>query len=129
MFVIASLAIVAVCTYGTLPYSMSGVKLFAKAAAVWEWEGSSRVASRHFFIMILGRREPSKTVITGVFDCRGEGYSPGTHDFGSVVVRDEGAVIEVWMDAGDDSSVGETASVTISDIAIFNFLFTIRRGL
>ena len=99
VFVIAPLAVMAICAYGTFPYSVSRVKLFAKAATMWEWEGSSRTTGRHFLVVVLGCRKPSKTVVAGVFYRCGESYSPGAHDFWSVMVRNKGAMIEIWVEA------------------------------
>ena len=110
VFVVASLAVVAVRTHGAFPDSVVGVKLFTKAATVWKWEGLSRTAGRHFFVVILGHGEPPETVVTGVFYCRSESHPPSAYGFWSVVVGDEGAVIEVWMDAGDDSGFDEAVS-------------------
>ena len=66
--------------------------------------------SRHFFVVIFGHGEPPETVVTSVFYCRSESYPPSAYGFWSVVVRDESAVIEIWMNAGDDSGFGESAS-------------------
>ena len=110
VFVVASLAVVTVCAHWTFPDSVSGVKLFTEAAAVWEWKGLSRAAGRHFFVMILGHSEPPEAVVMGVFYCRSESHPSGVYGFWSVVVRDESTVIKVWMNAGDDSGFGETAS-------------------
>ena len=110
MFVVASLAVVAVRAYWTLPDSVGRMELFTKAAAVGKWEGSSGTAGRHLFVMILGHGEPPETMVTGVFYCRSERHPPSMYGFWSVVVRDKGAVIEVGMDAGDDPGFGEAAS-------------------
>ena len=110
MFVVTSLAVVAVRAHWAFPNSVGRVKLFTKAAAVGKWKGSSRTASWHFFVVILGHGEPPETVVMGVFYCRSERHSPGTYSFRSVVVRDESAVIKVWMNAGDDSGFSKTAS-------------------
>ena len=107
---VASLAVVAVCTHWAFPDSVGGVKLFAETAAVWKGKGSSRTAGRHFFVVVLGHGEPPETVVTGVFYCRSKSHPPSTYGFWSVVVRDEGTVIEVWMNAGEDSSFDEAAS-------------------
>ena len=110
VFVVMSLAVVAVCAYWAFPDGVGGVELFAEAAAVWKWKRSSGTTGRHFFVVVLGHGEPSKTVVTGVFYCRGESHSSGTYGFWSVVIRDKSAVIEVGMDAGDDPGFGEAAS-------------------
>ena len=110
MFVVTSLAVVAVCAYWAFPDSVGRVKLFAEMAAVWEWEGSSGTTGRHLFVVILGHGEPSKAVVTGVFYCRSESHPPSTYGFWSVVIGDKRAVIEVGMNAGNNSGFGETAS-------------------
>ena len=58
MLVIAPLAVVAVLASWAVPDGVGRVKLPAEAAAVWEGEGSSRTASWHFFVMVLGHGKP-----------------------------------------------------------------------
>ena len=60
---IASLAVVAVLASWTVPDGVGGVELFTEAAAVWKGEGSSRTASRHFFVVVLWHGEPSETLM------------------------------------------------------------------
>ena len=96
---ITPLAVVAVLTNRTVPDGVGRVELFTEAAAVWKWKGSSRAAGRHFFVVILGHGEPSEAVVAGVFYCRSYGYSPSAHFFWSVVIRNEGAVIKVRVNA------------------------------
>ena len=110
MLVVTSLAVVAVCAYWAFPDGVGGVKLFAETAVVWEWKRSSGTTGRHLFVVVLGHGEPPKTVVTGVFYCRGESYPPSTYGFWLVVIRDKSAVVEVGMNAGDDSSLDEAAS-------------------
>ena len=107
--VIASLAVVAVLASRTVPDGVGGVELFTEATAVWEGKGSSRAASRHFFIVVLRHGEPSETVVTGVFYRRSYSYPSSAHFFRSIVVRNEGAVIKVWMNARDNPGLGEAA--------------------
>ena len=71
VFVVVSLAVVAVSTGGAIPDGVSGMKLFAKAAAMREWEGSSRTAGGHLFIVVLGHGVPPEAVATRVFYSRG----------------------------------------------------------
>ena len=109
VFVVASLAVVAVLVSWAVPDGVGGVDLFTEAAAVWKGEGSSRATSRHFFIVVLWHGEPSETVVTGVFYRCGYSYPTSAHFFRSVIVRNEGAVIKVWVNARDDPSLGEAA--------------------
>ena len=108
--VITPLAVVAVLANWAVPDGVGRVELFTEAAAVWKWEGSSRAAGRHFFVMILGHSEPPEAVVAGVFYCRGYGYSPSAHFFGSVVVRNEGAVVKVRVNTRNNSGLDEAAS-------------------
>ena len=70
VFVITPLAVEAVCANWAFSDGVGRVELFTEAAAVWKWEGSSRAAGRHFFVVILGHGEPPETVVAGVFYCR-----------------------------------------------------------
>ena len=107
--VIASLAVVAVLASWAVPDGVGGVKLFTEAAAVWKGEGSSRTASRHFFVVVLWHGEPSETVVMGVFYRRSYSYSPSAHFFWPIIVGNEGAMIKVWMDSRDNPGLGEAA--------------------
>ena len=71
VFVVMSLAVVTVGASWTVPDGVSGVELFAKAAAMREWEGSLGTAGWHFFIVVLGHGVPPEAVITSIFYGRG----------------------------------------------------------
>ena len=71
VFVVASLAVVTVSTSGAVPDCVGGVELFAKAATVGKWEGSSRTTSWHLFVVVLGHGVPPKAVIASVLNGRG----------------------------------------------------------
>ena len=71
VFVVAPLAVVTISANWTFPDGVGGVKLFAKAAAVREWEGSSGAAGWHLFIVVLGIGVPPETVVTSVLYSRG----------------------------------------------------------
>ena len=71
VFVVASLAVVAVGTSWTVPDGVGGLDLFAKAAAMREWEGPSGMAGWHFFVVVLGHGVPPEAVIMSVFYGRG----------------------------------------------------------
>ena len=67
VFVVASLAIMAVCAYGAFPDSVSGVKLSAETTVVREWERAIGTAGRCFLVVILGHGVPLETVVAGIF--------------------------------------------------------------
>ena len=71
VFVVASLAVVAVGANWAFPDGVGGMELFAKAATVGKWEGSSRTTSWHLFVVVLGHGVPPKAVIASVFNGRG----------------------------------------------------------
>ena len=98
MTMVTSFAVMTISTNGAIPDGVSRMELFAKAAAMGEWEGSSGAASGHFFVMVLGHGIPLKTVVACVFNCSGYSYPACAHFLWSVVVGDEGAVIKVGMD-------------------------------
>ena len=79
MLVIAPLAVVAVLASWAIPDGVGRVELLAEAASVWEGKGSSRTASRHFFVMVLGHGEPPKAVVAGVFYRRGYSHSSSAY--------------------------------------------------
>ena len=108
--VVASSAVVTVLANWAVPDGVGGVELFAETAAVWKRKGSSRMASWHFFVVVLGHGEPPETVVTGVFYRRGYSHPSSAYFFWSVVVGNEGAVIKVWMNARDNPGLGEAAS-------------------
>ena len=110
VFVITSLAVEAVLANWALPDGVGRVKLFTEVAAVWEWKGSLGAAGQHFFVVILGHGKPLETVVAGIFYCGGYDYSSGAHFCWLIVVRDEGAVIKVWMNAGDNPGFGKAVS-------------------
>ena len=116
--VIASLTVVAVLASWAVPDGVGGVKLLTESAVVWKGEGSSRTTGRHFFVVVLGHGEPAETVVAGIFYGCGYSYPSSAHFFWSVVVRDESAMIKVWMNAGDDPGFGEAAS----GFGVFNSL-------
>ena len=66
VFVVSPLTVVAVLTNWTVPDSVSGMDLFAEAAAVREWEGSLRAAGQRFLIVIFGHSMPPEVMLTGV---------------------------------------------------------------
>ena len=67
VFVVTSLAVVTIGASGAFPDSVGGMELFAKAAAVREWEGSLGMAGWHLFIVVLGHSVPPEAVVTSVF--------------------------------------------------------------
>ena len=71
MFVVASFAVVTIGANWAFPDGVGGLELFAKAAAMREWEGPLGTAGWHFFIVILGHGVPPEAVSTGVFFGRG----------------------------------------------------------
>ena len=71
VFVVTSLALVTISANWAFPDSVGGMELFAKAAAMREWKGSSGTASWHFFIVILGHGVPLEAVVARVFYGRG----------------------------------------------------------
>ena len=109
MLVIPRLAVVTVLASRAVPDSVGGVELLTEAATVWEGKGSSRTTSRHFFVVVLRHGKPSETVVTGVFYRRGYSHPSSAYFFWSVIVGDEGAVIKVWVNARNDSGLGESA--------------------
>ena len=110
VFVIAPLAVVAVLANWAFPDGVVRVELFTEAAAVWKGKGSSRTASRQFFVVILGHGKPPEAVVAGIFYCCSYSHPSGTHFFWSVVIRNEGVVIKVWVNARDNPGFGKTAS-------------------
>ena len=67
VFVVASLAVVTIGANWAFPDSVGGMELFAKAAAMREWKGSSGTAGWHFFIVVLGHGVPPEAVFARVF--------------------------------------------------------------
>ena len=67
VFVVVSLAVVTIGANWAFPDSVGGVELFAKVAAVREWEGSAGMAGWHFFIVVLRHGVPPEAVVTSVF--------------------------------------------------------------
>ena len=123
VFVVASFTVVAVLARRTVPNGMGRVNLFTEATAVWKGKGSSRTASRHFFVVVLWHGEPLETVVTGVFYRRGYSYPSSAHLFRSIIIRNECAVIKIWMDARDNSGLGEAApSFSISNPPTRSFI-------
>lgn len=106
---VVSLAIVTVFTSGAVPHSVFGLELFAEATAVGEWEGFIGAAGRGIVIMVLGHGEPPEVVLMSILHSRGQGYTPSVHGFRSIMVRDEGAVIKVRVNARDHPSFGEAS--------------------
>ena len=95
--VVAPPAVVTVLANWAVPDGVGRMELSTEATAVWEGKGSSRSAGRHFLVMILWHSEPPETVVTGVFYRRSYSHSSRAHFFWSVVIRNEGAVIKVWV--------------------------------
>ena len=71
MFVVVSLAVVTVVASWAVPDGVGGVELFAKTAAMREWEGPSGMAGWHFFVVVLRHGVPPEAVTTSVFYGRG----------------------------------------------------------
>ena len=71
VFVVTSLAVVTIGANWTFPDGVGGMELFAKAAAVREWERSSGTAGWQLLIVVLGHGVPPEAVITSVFYSRG----------------------------------------------------------
>ena len=71
VFVVMPLAVVTIGTCWAVPDSVGGVELFAKAAAMREWEGPSGMAGWHFFVVVLRHGVPPEAVTTSVFYGRG----------------------------------------------------------
>ena len=71
VFVVVSLAVVAVGVNWAFPDGVGGMELFAKAAAMGEREGSSGTAGWHLFIVVLGHGVPLEAVVVSVFYSRG----------------------------------------------------------
>ena len=93
----ASLAIKTIFASGAFPNSVFGLKLSAKAAAVGKGEGAIGAASGCFFVVVLRHSVPPETVITSVFYGCGQGDSTSAYGFWTIVIRNEGIVIEVWV--------------------------------
>ena len=71
VFMVVSLAVVTIGANWAFPDGVGGMELFAKAAAMREWEGSSGTAGWHFFIVVLGHGVPPEAVVMSVFYSRG----------------------------------------------------------
>ena len=71
VFVVTSLTVVTIGASWAFPDGVGGVELFAKVAAMREWEGSLGTAGWHFFVVVLGHGVPLEAVITSVFFGRG----------------------------------------------------------
>ena len=107
---IAPLTVVTVLASWAVPDGVGRVELFTEAAVVWKGKGSSRAASRQFFVVVLGHGEPSKTMVPSIFYCCSYSHPSGAHFFRSVVIGNEGAVIKVWMNARDHPGLGKAVS-------------------
>ena len=67
VFVVVSLAVVTVGANWAFPDGVGRMELFAKAAAMREWKGSSGTAGWHLFVMVLRHGVPLEAMVTSVF--------------------------------------------------------------
>ena len=97
--VVTSLTVVAVLACWAVPDGVSGVNLFTEATSVGEWDRSGGVTSQHIVVVVLQHGVPLQVPFVGVSNCGGQGDATNVHGFWSIVVRNEGGMIKIRMDA------------------------------
>ena len=96
--VVAPLAVVTVLAGWAIPDRVFGLELLTEVAAVREWRGFGGAASLGVVIMVLWHGMPPYVAFVCVGNSCGQGDAPSPHGFRSVMVGDEGGVVEVGMD-------------------------------
>ena len=97
--VVAPLAVVAILACRAIPDHVLGLELFAETVAMREWDGFGGAASLGIIIVVLWHGMPPYVAFVCVGNSCGQGNAPSPYGFGSVMVGDEGSVVEVGMDA------------------------------